>query len=154
MSKRSIEKTQFLADVIITATEGGTGYWARTYGYTWDEGAENTSATLVDFEDAATALDHEPGGLFDGWDWLDNAVEAKDERIAKVTYSLTIDTVAKAYGLINKGSVEEASTALNLAQSYVTRLRLAYRTNDAGEIDAYDADIVAQLATIGKIIYG
>lgn len=151
MSKRSIEKTQFLADVIITATEGGTGYWARTYGYTWDEGAENTSGTLVDFAEAADLL-----GTSSAWDyqWLDAAVEAKDERIAKVTYSLTVDTVAKAYAKINKGSVEEASAALNLAQSYVTRLRLAYRTNDAGEIDAYDADIVAQLATIGEIVYG
>lgn len=40
MPARSAERIQFLADVIVSAVEGGTGYWAAAGGYKHDEPAQ------------------------------------------------------------------------------------------------------------------
>lgn len=35
MAVRSVERAEFLDDVITTAVEGGTGYWAVVHAYKW-----------------------------------------------------------------------------------------------------------------------
>lgn len=54
MAARSKERIQFLADIICTAVEGGTGYWAQVSNYRWDCEPELTTATLHDMEDGKT----------------------------------------------------------------------------------------------------
>lgn len=58
MTKRSDERALFLADVVITAVEGGIGYWARTRNYRWDEGddAAGQAYATVEVFDADGAL--------------------------------------------------------------------------------------------------
>lgn len=46
MPARSDERATFLADIIIAAVEGGTGYWASVSAYKWTDGPEVTTATL------------------------------------------------------------------------------------------------------------
>ena len=41
--------TQFLSDIIVTAVEGGTNYWAQVSNYSHAD--ENTHATFHDMED-------------------------------------------------------------------------------------------------------
>lgn len=49
---RSHERALFLQDVLITAVEGGTGYWASVSDYHWDDDAPDTArATLHDMEE-------------------------------------------------------------------------------------------------------
>lgn len=47
MPTRTRERETLLADIIIGAVEGGTGYWASVSGYKWsDEEPATTRATL------------------------------------------------------------------------------------------------------------
>ena len=58
MARRSHEREQFLADILITAVEGGTGYWAAVSGYDWsDEEPATTRVTLHEVNDDETAYD-------------------------------------------------------------------------------------------------
>jgi hypothetical protein len=51
----TIAREEFLSDIITTAIEGGTGYWAQVSGYHWsDDEPATTRATLHDMEDGAT----------------------------------------------------------------------------------------------------
>ena len=84
--KRTAEREQFLADILITAIEGGTGYWAAVSGYKWsDEAPETTRATLHELNDEETA--------YDG-----------------AQYDLTIDAVATGLGRIRRGEVGVSGT--------------------------------------------
>lgn len=52
MSDRTItiERTiddQMLADILITAVEGGIGYWSQVVTYRWTEGPQHTQADIV-----------------------------------------------------------------------------------------------------------
>jgi hypothetical protein len=65
MTVRSAEREQFLADVIVCAVEGGTGYWAQVPVYRCDVAAE-TRATLLDVVEPASielTLDKVEAGL-------------------------------------------------------------------------------------------
>lgn len=67
---RSEELTRFYADIIITATEGGTGYWAWAEDYHWsDKEPDTTRVTLRDME---------------------------DDRL----YAVTLRTISRAFGLL------------------------------------------------------
>ena len=78
---RSTERNTLLADVIITAVEGGTGYWAAVSGYKWsDEAPETTRATLHEL--------NEDGTDYDG-----------DQHV------LTVDAIATGLGRIRRGEV-------------------------------------------------
>lgn len=134
MTRRTSEREEFLADVITTAVEGGTGYWAAVthYQYEYDgilclavgKGAEGprkgegTRATIVDEDDGAT-------------------------------HEITVETIARGIGLIARGECQYAT-----AEDYVRRIAAASRENDAGEIDAGDADNIVQAGLFGKLVYG
>ena len=120
--KRTAEREQFLADIIITAVEGGTGYWAAVSAYKWTEGAAATRATLHELNDEQTA--------FDG-----------DE------HKLTIDAIATGIGRIERGEV-------GVNDRIRKAILEASRENDAGMIDADDADVIAQAAVLGELRYG
>lgn len=50
MPARTPEREQFLADVLITAVEGGVNYWAHTSEYRWLGGPKRTRVVLCDME--------------------------------------------------------------------------------------------------------
>lgn len=45
------DEDQFLADIITTAIEGGTGYWAAVSNYKWDCPPDQTFAILHEWDD-------------------------------------------------------------------------------------------------------
>lgn len=127
MTTRTAEREQFLADIIITAVEGGTGYWAAVSGYVWcdaEEGerAANTKATLHELDDAT--------GAFDG-----------------DTHDLTIETVAAGIGKIKRGEVGVRADLLEA-------IKRGDAENDAGDIDADCADVIVQAGLFGEVVYG
>lgn len=123
---RSAERTEFLEDIITAAVEGGTGYWAQVSRYKWDGCV--THATL-----------HE---------MLDELDDDGHVRVGE-GLELTIDKVATALGKIKAGDVKHVSA------EWCKRITEASRENDAGEIDAADADNIVQVALLGgEIVYG
>jgi hypothetical protein len=140
---RSKEREQFLADIITGAVEGGTGYWAQVSQYQWVDtfsvrigDAETADVKVVCGKrqgDEARATLHEMN---------DDETGYKDEGL-----DLTIDAVATGIGKIIRGEV-------SVHESYRKRIAEASRENDAGNIDAEDADIIAQAALLGEVVYG
>lgn len=120
--QRTDERQQFLADIITTAVEGGTGYWAAVSGYKWSEGAATTRATLHELNDDETAFDGE-------------------------TYKLTIDEIATGIRRITTGEI-------SVNDRIRKAIAQANRENDAGNLDADDADVITQAALLGEIRYG
>lgn len=140
MTKRSAERTQFLADIIITAVEGGIGYWAAVRGYKApDDNPAGTRALLrVHDED-------------DGYcAWTDVAKSLVYPRAMSVDGRwavLGVNTIAHGISLIRKGecSLDPAIRKNILGASAV---------NEAGDIDSSDADIIVQLGILGDIVFG
>lgn len=122
---KSDERKQFLIDVFTTALEGGIGYWSAAKSYHWS----NTDGT----ED------------FDGF--YSDIVDFEDEN---KKYRIDQAVIVKGVNAILKGTPED----LQLHQSYIIRISGASRFNDAGEIDALDADIIVQVGLFGKVVYG
>lgn len=145
MSTRTADRTQFLADVLTTAVEGGIGYWARIMESKRAEDGSWLEITVVEYEDAYDdeALGLRPGDCYES---LDNLWDTGREALAKHTHVVTLDKVAHALNEVISGDyVHKEMTA---------RIFLANRSNDAGEIDAYDADAVVQVAALGEVVYG
>lgn len=114
---RSPEREQFLADIVITAVEGGTGYWAEVSQYK-NETPSGTYAMLHEIEEP------DEGGR-----------------------ELSLKNVAEALSDIRAGKVVMRADLLDC-------IKLADKENDAGEIDAEGADVIAQVALFGSIVYG
>ena len=49
-------RQQLLADILITAAEGGINYWAHVSNYRWNQGPAQTGFTARDREDTAAAF--------------------------------------------------------------------------------------------------
>ncbi len=122
---RTTVRAEFYADIIIGAVEGGTNYWAYSSEYT-HETPETTSVKLADMDEVVGL-----GASEDG-----------------IWHSVNLDTIAKAFGIVNKGPVEY------LHETIRNRYRKAYTELDAGDLDAGDADNLVQIGIFGKIIYG
>lgn len=143
------ELDQFYADIIITAVEGGIGYWSRGYEYAWsDEKPEITSITVVQTDEAYEALDYTPA-FFEGYGFLDRKVAEGDERLKDVTHFVGLKEIRKAVSKV-RGKDEIAY----VSDEWRQRIRDAYRDRDAGMIDANDADTLFQIAALGGAIYG
>jgi hypothetical protein len=50
-SKQMKIETQYLSDIIITAVEGGIGYWAQVKNYHWQTGPASCMIREIDNED-------------------------------------------------------------------------------------------------------
>lgn len=132
---RSAERETFLADIIVTAVEGGySALGFRDYRWHYPEDYMGPS-------DPKNPLGLAPGG---GGNATVTVVDVENDGKA---YEVTIDSIATALGKIRKGESR-------IADQYRKRILDGDRDNDAGEIDAYDADIVVQMATLGDVVYG
>jgi hypothetical protein len=133
--KRTAERETFLADIITTAVEGG--YSSLEFeDYRWHSPEEYMGAS-----DPENPLGLAPNG---GGNATVTAVDVYQDG---KRYPVTPGTIATALGKIRKG---EGS----MADSYRKRIVRADATNDAGDLDAIDADIVLQMATLADVIYG
>jgi hypothetical protein len=129
--KTKISKNKaFLSDVIITAVEGGIGYWSSVskYRHGYSDGLDD------DNRQPATALVH---------------VEDSDGTPAG-SLPLTTTAVAKAFRLICDKSVDN----LSINPEWRTRMVAAYWAKDSCDIDAEDADQIVQIALLGDVVYG
>lgn len=131
--RRSRERVQFLADVIVSAVEGG-GYgvqtWAEVTGYKWHaDDLEGGTAGAVEYTAAQLRE-------------LDDFGQPMGEPI-----QLTIDLVAKGVGAIDRGVAD-------VGETFRRRVREASRDNDAGAFDVIDADAIVQVAVFGAVVYG
>lgn len=141
MGTRTAERTEFLGDIITTAVEGGTGYWAQVSQYQWTErdGSVRRGVGAVVTEGAGAgetrATLHEMNDDGDGY-----KAEGLD---------LTIDKVATAIGKLVRGEVKHYT-----AGTVFDSIKMANEENDAGEIDADGADVIAQVALLGEVVYG
>ena len=130
---KSTERLEFLGDIITTAVEGGTGYWAQVSQYQYLYDGKLTVYTGGQVGDGTRAVLHELNEDEDGY---------SDE-------ALVLDQAAVARGL---GRITRGEVGIN------TRLRetiqVANAENDAGYLDADDADVIAQAALLGEIRYG
>lgn len=122
--RRSPERTQFLADIITTAVEGGIYYWAEVSDCTWD--FDNPGVAFVRVycieDDDLTPPEGVPVG---------------------------IEKIAKAIARILDPEVPTDLSATN-----VKMIRDASKENDAGDVDADLADCIMQVAVLGDVIYG
>lgn len=90
---------QILADTIITAVEGGIGYWCSVVAYTHTEGPEHTRATIM-IEDSL-ADDEEKGDTFT----IDCEVARKGiERILNGSIELNSEMVGWIVQSLDEGS--------------------------------------------------
>lgn len=142
MGTRSDERAGFLGDIITTAVEGGTGYWAQVSQYQWvdtagfltDAGEDRLHVSVGErVGDETRATLHEMN---------DDETGYKDEAL-----ELTIAKVATAVRKIADGKIGVHGAMFEAVTE-------ASRENDAGMIDAWAADAIAQVALLGKVVYG
>lgn len=122
------DRDEFIADIIVTAVEGGTGYWACVSEYRHECPNADVYAVLHENDE-------------DG--------EIENDRYSAKALRLDRQSVAHALHRI-----ESHESIQYLDGNVRDHLRDASRKNDATNIDAGDADIIAQLAVLGEIVYG
>jgi hypothetical protein len=127
---RSAERTEFLGDIITTAVEGGTGYWAQCSQYQYEYDGEICVCVGTRSGDEPTATLHELKDDDSGYE---------DEGLV-----LTLDNVAAAFK-----EIIETTTNDRWRKTLVE----ANRTNDAGDLDSGDCDAIAQVALLGEQVY-
>lgn len=133
---RSRQCMEFLGDVITSAVEGGTGYWAQVsqYQYTID----GSVCVCVGKRDG-----REPRAILH---------ELKENDPDPGTYEeaghvVTPDVVWLG---IKRVISDECKTRADLRET----IRDAARELDAGMIDAEAADVIVQAALFGEVRYG
>ncbi|WP_055476468.1 hypothetical protein [Gordonia sp. HS-NH1] len=71
------------------------------------------------------------------------------EDLEDVVHEITLDTIARGINAVADGSVAVSDS------DYLRNLiRAASRSNDAGDVDAITADVIAQAGIYGEVIYG
>lgn len=139
MVVRSAERTQFLYDIMATALEGGVNYWSAADDVERGDPDKDFYRSYV--------LYCTDGGR--------ESVECgANPKLLCTGHKVDPDVIARGLGL---GTVTEAvGNEKEIGWHYNQRKHviLANRENDAGEIDAGDADCIVQLGVFGKVIYG
>ena len=118
------ERTQLCADIIITAVEGGIGYWSQVSEYRHDYNgysAEETAVIVHEYCDGEKGITR-PINVYD----IDKVIKV----IQAQTYYGTIATYIRS------------------------TIHVAAGENDASYIDAEVADVIFQIAMFGKLRYG
>lgn len=133
MAVKTDERLEFLGDIITTAVEGGTGYWAQVSQYQYVHDGEVRVYCGGRVGDGARAVLH----------------ELKDDESGYKAEELVVDTdlIAKGIGALLKNDARiNSQMKANIGQ--------ASRENDAGMIDADDADAIVQFGLFGELVYG
>ena len=125
--------SQFAHDVFVTALGGGINYWAAVRKYRWmtSDGAcdlEGFHALVVD------------------------AVEDEDDSAQAKVHRIDRDVVMLGLQRIINGTATCCDRPLGA--SFTGRIAAAVAENDAGALDAGDADNVVQIGLWGELVYG
>lgn len=129
-SATSTARGQVLHDVFVTALEGGIGYWSQCFTYHWENGGGLDDLDLDGFY--ADIVDTEDG----------NKPYRIDRSVIERGLAAIINPPADLQ------AHETPSMSLRKA------VAAAVATNDAGDLDADDADNIVQMGLFGSIIYG
>lgn len=158
MPARTIEREQFLADIITGAIEGGTGYWACVHAYKWQktDGTDLPPAGVY----AVIQVDDEEhdAALREGIANYINNEGHKPNVLVLAGYGLTIDDEP----LLHKLDIDMIARGIAVVKANEdicnSRLRrdilVGDNDNDAGMIDADCADVIVQAALFDKLVYG
>ena len=125
MPVRSEEREEFLADIITTAIEGGTGYWALVHEYKWSERPPSEVYAVISEDEEQIGSEAEAPGY----------------------HRIDIDVIAKGIGRIRED-------AFPINSHLKAEILLADRENEGGDIDADSADAIVQAAIFGELVYG
>jgi hypothetical protein len=120
---------RFLADVIVGAVEGGTGYWACVSSYRHEGELADTRAVLHEMVDDAD----ETTPVIEG---------SRGGRYAEAGMMLDLDAVR-----VGIARLDELDVPYEALQALVIE-------RNAGNLDADDCDTLAQLALLGEVRYG
>lgn len=122
------ERAGFLADVLSTAVEGGINDWCQIESWNNERTHGRTEVQVVELAECDN-----PRADY-GWD---------------LPRRVGLDDLERGFGLLTDGGTDQY-----MAADYSASIVQASRDSDAGDIDAYDASLVFQLALFGKVIYG
>jgi hypothetical protein len=117
---------EFLRDIVITALEGGIGYWACAEKYRWSE--DGTLEKMLPFPEVVLVPDEDPD------DFPKTAITPE---IIRKGLQLALTP-----GIMHPGSNTVRSTMSALMEM------------DAGAIDTDAADNIVQLGMFGKLVFG
>ena len=126
-------RRQTYSDIIVTAVEGGIGYWSQCRNYRWqDDNGEEIPATV---EVRECEEDGVPCG-----DWI----------------KVTPDTIASALSRMSRGEGFSGNPKRPAPEWWTRKWRKAYRDCATGDFDfdASDADTIFQVAALGVLTYG
>lgn len=118
-------REQFLSDVIVTAIEGGIGYWAVCLQYQWEGNVVVTDHRQHGGGTLAIISPTDTGSI----------------------YTITPNTIAHGIAVLQADSTV-------CAASLRDKILAASRENDAGEIDSEAADVIVQAGLFGEVVYG
>lgn len=127
--ERTAIRTEFLSDVLITATEGGINYWAHPRSRTWDGIPAEPGSTLM----SAVLVDRE---------------ELEGDQPTNKRHVIDHDAVERGIALILS-----TTEKFSVREDIYRMILLGHYKNDAGEIDAEAADVIVQAALFGEILY-
>lgn len=133
MGKKLSKLDNFYSDVIVTAVEGGIGYWSRCsdydHGYKWNEDCESR---------------HQPASV--------TVHELVDEQAN--TYKAGVKVTTKEIANAMQRIADFGQQIEYAGDEWRGRMAGALREKDAYDIDAGDADVIMQIAVLGGIVYG
>jgi hypothetical protein len=133
---------QAACGIVCTAVEGGVNYWATIADYQWM--VRDEDGKVIDGEGGVLRLRADPPALLR---------DAADEDEAEGGEPLRLDGPAVVRGLakLADGSVRGCSPSSEPSWARALQLVLAGEDTD---LDAWDADCIAQAALFGEIVYG
>lgn len=168
--ERTPERAQFLADIITTAVEGGIGYWSTVSVYRWwapdldggtalhHDGQANAYAVVhaEDDELPIACLNNVDGHwyvvTYGAAPYQIHAPDCRTCGIPEDGRLVTVDTVARALGVLRKGPVTGLSETLRA--DIVAQDRANGEADGHQDIDAGLADCIVQVALFGEVVYG
>ena len=127
----SEEDSEFLTDIVITALEGGVGYWSQASSYDSELG---TASLITDDDGFGTHHEIDRDVIAAG---IKRVVEAPGPFYAP---NASTQTQCEAVPFLTEFSKATVAAAV------VTR--------DASFIDADMADVIVQVALFGRVVYG
>lgn len=131
---RSPEREQFLGDIICGAVESGTGYWAQVSQYQYESlGKIYVVVGELREDEGARATLH--------------ALNDREDAYEEEGHEVTVETIAHGIRGIVSGRV---SVNDRIREAIIE----ANRDNDAGQMDADDADVIVQAGLFDTITYG
>ena len=130
-------RQQFIADLTITALEGGIGYWSYATSYRHNDGAGPVTATIL------------PDGVGEDEESVRGEWELTEPYVFIVDRGVLIDST-----VIERG-IELLRAIPAYREGYWASFLEAEESNgEDGDFDAETADVIVQFGLFGELVYG